>query len=123
MSAAGDPVHGGSPCSLRVVREEGRPDVKCSRLIEAEIIVQKVEQLLFHEIDLRSRKDDGVGRPVLVLRRRVVEVLGADDERSEEDAMLCRPVPLCINCQKRRERRIYAHAPGETGSLPLNRSR
>ena len=87
MSAAGDPVHGGSPCSLRVVREEGRPDVERSRLIEAEIVVQEVKQLLFHEVDLRSREDDGVGRPVLVLRRRVVEVLGAHDERGEENAM------------------------------------
>lgn len=94
MRTTRDSVHGRSPSGLRVVREEGRPNVKSGLLIEAKVVVQEEKQLLLHQVDFRAREDDGVGCPVLILRRRVVEVLGADNERGKEDAMLRRPIPL-----------------------------
>lgn len=54
---------------------------------DAEIPVQKEEELAFHEIDLGKGEAKsfialhyGVSGPMLVLRARVVEVLGGEDE-------------------------------------------
>lgn len=53
---------------------------------DAKIPVEEEEELFLHEIDLlESEKTHSVGLPVLVLRRRVVEVLGTEDESGEED--------------------------------------
>lgn len=56
-------------------------------LLDSEVVVEQIEKLLLHEIDLGLREESGVVSPVLVLGRRVVEVLGGDDEGSEEDTV------------------------------------
>lgn len=65
-------------------------------LRHAEVEVEEVEQLSFHEVDLDQTKakavvtlDAGVSGPVLVLGTRVVDILGGKDQGSEEDAMNC----------------------------------
>lgn len=55
--------------------------------IEAEVVTEEEEELLLHEINLGDVEQFGVGSPVLVLWRRVVEVLGGDDEGGEKNAM------------------------------------
>ena len=59
-----------------------------------QVPVEKVEELLLHQVDLGDREakvlvpsDGGVPRPVLVLRRRVVKILSREDERGQEDPM------------------------------------
>lgn len=56
-------------------------------LFDSEIVVKKVEELLLHQVDLGLREKSSVLGPVLVLGRRVVEVLGGDNEGSEEDTV------------------------------------
>lgn len=62
--------------------------------VDAQVPVEKKEQLLLHEVDFGDGKakvvkagDGTVPRPVLVLGRRVVEVLRGKNERSQEDAV------------------------------------
>jgi len=57
------------------------------RLIDSEIIVENVEKLLLHEVDLGKREEASVALPVHVLRGRVVEVLCGANEDGEEDTM------------------------------------
>ena len=59
-----------------------------------QVPVQQEEKLLFHQVDFGHGKakafiafHSGVPRPVLVLGRGVVEVLGGEDEAGEEDAV------------------------------------
>ena len=59
-----------------------------------QVPVEKVEQLLFHEVDFGDGEAKvlvtsygGVACPVLILWRRVVEVLGCEDERGQEDTV------------------------------------
>lgn len=64
-------------------------------LDNAEVPFEKEEELLLHEVDLGAVEaesvhlggDVSVVGPVLVLGRRIVEVLGSEDERSQEDAV------------------------------------
>ena len=56
-------------------------------LVDSQIVVEEVEQLLLHEVDLGLREHLGVSAPVLVLWRRVIEVFGGDDEGGEEDSV------------------------------------
>ena len=55
--------------------------------VESQVVVEEEEELLLHEIDLRGVEQLGKARPVLVLRRGVVEILGRNDEGREEHAM------------------------------------
>lgn len=52
-----------------------------------EIVVEEVQELLLHEVDFGEGEEGRVSLPVLVLWRRVVEVLGSTDESGEEDSM------------------------------------
>ena len=59
---------------------EGREVHDSFLLVEPEVVVQKKEELLLHEIDLRGVEHaTSVLCPMLVLRRGVVEVLAGDD--------------------------------------------
>jgi hypothetical protein len=51
--------------------------------------------LSFHEVDFGGREESGVTSPVLVLRRRVVEVLGSGDQSCEEDSVTSAVHSLC----------------------------
>lgn len=60
--------------------------------VDAEVPVEKEEQLLLHEVDLGDGEtkalvaaNSSVASPVLVLWRGVVEVLSSQDESGEED--------------------------------------
>lgn len=64
-------------------------------LVDAEVVVEEVEELLLHEVDLCLGEEGAVAGPVLVLWRRVVEVLCCDDEGCEEDAVACAVHALC----------------------------
>lgn len=62
--------------------------------VDSEIPVEKEEELFFHEIyfgdgeaEVGEAPHAGVARPVLVLRRAVVEVLCGEDERGQEDSV------------------------------------
>lgn len=56
--------------------------------------IKQAQKLLLHEVDFREAEpkvlvatNSCITCPVLVLGRRVVEVLGREDERSQEDSM------------------------------------
>lgn len=70
-----------------LVSEEGTKVLDCLVLVEAKIIVEQEEKLLFHEVYLGEIEKRGVSRPMLVFGRRVVEILCSDDESGQEDAM------------------------------------
>jgi len=57
--------------------------------LEAQVVVQKIQQLLFHEVDLSNVKHNSVVRPVNVLWRRIVQVFRSDDESGEKNPMAC----------------------------------
>ena len=54
---------------------------------DGEIVIEEVEQLFLHEVDLCLGEHLGVSTPVFVLGRRIIEVLGGDDESGEEDSV------------------------------------
>ena len=56
-------------------------------LVETEVIVQEEQKLLLHEVDLCCLEYPRKGGPVLVFRRRVVQVLRSNDESREEHAV------------------------------------
>ena len=63
-------------------------------LSNAEVPVEEVKELLLHQIDLRSREAKvspsgyrTVSSPMLVLGRRVIQILRSQDERGKEDAV------------------------------------
>jgi hypothetical protein len=51
------------------------------------VVVEKVEELLLHEVDLGEGEEGSVSLPMLVLGRRVVEILGGADEGGKEDSV------------------------------------
>ncbi len=60
----------------------------------AEVEVEEVEELSFHKVDLGQAEakpvmplHTGISGPVLVLRTRIVQVLGSKDQGSKEDAV------------------------------------
>ncbi len=68
------------------VQSEERLEVVHNLLLgDGKVVVEQVQELLLHEVDLGLREHLGVAAPVLVLGRRVVQVLGGDDERRKED--------------------------------------
>lgn len=88
-----DPFDGGDPHFLRagrlgvLGRDKGRKVRDCLVLVKAEIVVEKEEQLLFHEVHLCEIEEGGISRPVLVFGRGVVEVFRSNDEGRQEDAV------------------------------------
>lgn len=61
-------------------------------LRDTSLPIQQEEQLTFHQVDLGQREaksfeslHSGVTSPVLVLGARVIQVLGGENERGEED--------------------------------------
>lgn len=75
-------------------REEGLEVGVKILLGDVELPVEKIEQLLFHQVDLRQGEaesrvvfEEAVAGPILVLGRAVVDVFGGEDEASEEDAV------------------------------------
>lgn len=63
-------------------------------LVDASVPVQQEEQLALHQVDFWQGEaeaiktlDGSVSRPVLVLRAGIVQVLGGEDEGSQEDAV------------------------------------
>lgn len=69
----------------RVLREEWFKVGHNFSFVDSKVVVQQVKQLLFHQVDLGLREHLGVSTPVLVFGARIVEVLGSDNESSEED--------------------------------------
>lgn len=68
-------------------QEDGKVGVEVLRS-HSEVPVEQEQQLLLHEVHLvQGEQVHGVLGPVLVLWRRVVEVLGGHDERGQEDAV------------------------------------
>jgi hypothetical protein len=58
-------------------------------LVEPKIVVQDSKQLDLYLGDLEDSKVTGVFRPVNILRTRVVEILGSNDQCRQEDPMAC----------------------------------
>ena len=56
-------------------------------LVEMEIVFEQEQELLLHQVDLDDIEENGVVAPVLVLWRRVIEVLGSNDKSGEKHAM------------------------------------
>lgn len=59
------------------------------RFFHSELVVEEVEKLFLHQVNLGEREESGVFLPVHVFRRRVVEVFGGTDEHGEEDSVTC----------------------------------
>lgn len=87
-------------CPTLQVQIEASPAQEWLQVVEevflrhAEVEVEKVEELSFHEVDLGQAKakaiktlDAGVSGPMLVLWTRVVKILSGEDQGSKEDAM------------------------------------
>lgn len=95
-------------------------------LCDAEVPVEEVEELLLHEVDLVVGEaealvaaDGGVAGPVLVLWRRVVEVLCGEDEGGEEDAVDGAAHALCNGRQALLEAREVDERGHEGGDLDV----
>lgn len=65
-------------------------------LSNSEVPIKQPEKLLLHEIDFRQAEakiveatNACISSPVLVLWRGIVQVLGSEDQRGEEDAVRC----------------------------------
>ena len=65
-------------------------------LSDSEIPVEQAKQLLLHQVDFGQAEaeavkptNSSVSSPMLVLWRRVVEVLSGEDERCKENAVGC----------------------------------
>lgn len=71
----------------RVLRQEWFKVGDNFRLVDSKIVVQQIEQLLFHQVDFRLGEHLSVSTPVLVLGTRIVEVLRGDDQCGEEDSV------------------------------------
>lgn len=63
-------------------------------LVDAKIPIEEEEKLLLHEVDLGEGKskvlvaaNGAVASPMLVLRRRVIQVLRSQDQGCEEDSV------------------------------------
>jgi hypothetical protein len=92
LSSFGNFANGGYPGSRTRFGgrdHEGSKESAEFLFVEAQVVVQKVEQLLFHEVDLSDVKHDSVVRPVNVLGRRIVQVFRSDDEGGEKNTMAC----------------------------------
>lgn len=83
-------------------------------LFDTEIVVKQVEKLLLHQVDLGLGEERCVLGPVLVLRRRVVEVLGSDDESGEEDTVTS-AVHSLSNTRKPRPQTLKVDESAEEG--------
>jgi hypothetical protein len=78
-------------------RSEERLQISQKVLLgDTSLPIQQEEQLTFHQVDLGQREaksfeslHSGVPSPVLVLGARVIQVLGGEDERGEEDPVDC----------------------------------
>ena len=95
------PLAFGNPGLLGLARlpdadgsEEGLEVVVEIIFFNAEVPVEEAQKLLLHEVDLGDGEakvlvssNGTVPSPVLVLGRRVVKVLGREDERSQEDSV------------------------------------
>ena len=85
------------------VGDEKRLEISEEILLgDAQVPVQKEEELAFHEVDLREREAEtfeslhcSVTGPMLVLGTGVVQIFGGQDERGEEDAMDSAAHALC----------------------------
>ena len=66
---------------------EGRKVVAGLSLVEPKIVVQDSEQLDLRLGDLEDAKVTGIFRPVNVLRTRVIEILGSNNQCRQEDPM------------------------------------
>lgn len=56
-------------------------------LCDSEVVVEKVKELLLHEVDLGEGEVSAVFLPVHVFGRRVVEIFGGANEDGEEDSV------------------------------------
>jgi hypothetical protein len=56
-------------------------------LVDLEVVVEDVQELLLHEVDLGEGEEAGVALPVHVLGARVVQVLGGADQDGQENAV------------------------------------
>lgn len=69
--------------------EEGGKVIAELLFINAEIVVEQVEELLFHQIDFCLGKNCSIACPVLIFWTRVVEIFRCDDESGQEYTMPC----------------------------------
>lgn len=82
--------------NLMAVRLEEEVELAVKVMLDnTKIPLKKEKKLFFHQVDLVAVEaknisvvlNAGVVGPVLILGRRVVEILGGENERSEKDAM------------------------------------
>lgn len=66
---------------------EGSEETAGFRFVETQVKVQEEEKLSFHKINLGDLKILCVNGPVFIFRRRVMQVLGGDNQGSEKDAV------------------------------------
>jgi hypothetical protein len=55
--------------------------------VKSKVIVEKIEQLFFHQVNLGDVEEDGIAGPVDILGRRIVEILGGDDQSRKKHSM------------------------------------
>jgi hypothetical protein len=77
----------GTRTLARICSHERRKMFTGLSLIETQVIIQQIQQLFLHQVDLRHIEEDSIVGPVAVLWRRVVEIFGSHNQRGEEDAM------------------------------------
>ena len=86
-----------SGCTFLLSRgsHKGRKVIASFSLVEPEIIVQYSEQFDLGFSDLEDAEVTSVFRPVNVLRTRVVEILGSNDQCRQEYPMAC-SLRICL---------------------------
>ena len=74
--------------------EEGLKVSEEILVCDSQIPIEEEEELLFHEINLRDGKAETlkafhrrISSPVFILGRAVIQILGREDERSEENSV------------------------------------
>jgi len=83
-------------------------------LVNPEIEIRQEQELAFHQIHFGRRKEGGIFGPVLVLWRRIIQVLGRDNESGEKHAMPCAMHALG-NLRQARLQAIEVHEGTEQG--------
>ena len=80
--------------SLRSTKERSEMSEEI-RFFHSEIVIEKEEELSFHQVDFGGGEESGVTSPVFVLWGRVVEVFRGGDQDGEEHSVSSAVHSLC----------------------------
>ena len=89
-SRLGHPVYGLGSSYASILGNLGKERLKCPEdflFVKPKVIVEEIEQLFFHQVYLGNVKEHGITGPVDILGRRIIEILGGDDQSGKKHSM------------------------------------